>query len=224
MKVFAHRGSSGRKPEMTEQAYLAAIEDGAAGFECDVRLSGDRQVVCIHDANTKRVGTRKIRVSSSSLKELREVANVITLEELIKIAIKSKRDLLIETKHPVAALGNIEVEVLKVLDKYSKQIQGSGIEIIVMSFSWFAVKRIIKQFQGCKVSKYYLPALLTRTNVAALGLDLVKRRPGLVAKLQAKGIRVFLWTVNKKSELELCKELKIDGVITDYPKRAVRNV
>ena len=44
MKIYAHRGSSGNNPEMTKSAYLAAISDGADGFECDVRLTKDREI------------------------------------------------------------------------------------------------------------------------------------------------------------------------------------
>ena len=52
MKVFAHRGASGRSPEMSYAAYLAAIEDKADGFECDVRLTLDQEIACFHDADT----------------------------------------------------------------------------------------------------------------------------------------------------------------------------
>ena len=70
MKIYAHRGSSGKNPEMTRQAYLAAIEDGADGFECDVRLSKDGEIVCIHDATTNRISGKQLRVSKTSLREL----------------------------------------------------------------------------------------------------------------------------------------------------------
>ena len=38
MLIYAHRGASGEFPEGTEAAYLGAVEQGADGFECDVRL------------------------------------------------------------------------------------------------------------------------------------------------------------------------------------------
>jgi len=224
MKIYAHRGSSGKYPEMTLSAYEAAIEEGADGFECDVRLSKDKKIICIHDATTKRVGNRKIRVASSKVKEIKRVADVITLEELLQLAIASKRDILIETKHPTFTGGAIEGKVFEQLQEYDSQIRGAQIEVIVMSFSWMATRRFSNSYRVSKVSKFYLSAIMTRSKIAALDIKLIERKPKLVAKLQARGIRVFAWTVNSKRQLEICKLLKIDGVITDYPGRMARSV
>ena len=90
MKIYAHRGSSGNNPEMTRLAYEVAIKEGADGFECDVRLSSDSEIVCIHDATTKRIAGIKLRVSRSSLKELQSVFELITLNELLDLAISAK--------------------------------------------------------------------------------------------------------------------------------------
>ncbi|MFY7825234.1 MAG: glycerophosphodiester phosphodiesterase, partial [Candidatus Planktophila sp.] len=51
MKIYAHRGSSIQHPELTMVAYKAAIDEGADGFECDVRLTKDKQLVLWHDAD-----------------------------------------------------------------------------------------------------------------------------------------------------------------------------
>ena len=38
MKIFAHRGFSHKFPEGSRAAYEGAVNAGADGFECDVRL------------------------------------------------------------------------------------------------------------------------------------------------------------------------------------------
>jgi glycerophosphoryl diester phosphodiesterase len=220
MKIYAHRGSSGDNPEMTKVAYQAAIEDGADGFECDVRLSKDGEIVCIHDATTKRVANTSLRVSRSSLIELRNLHELMTLNELLDLAISARKDLLIETKHPVLSGGRIERKVVELLDANTDQIKAAGIEVIIMSFSKFAITRVKSNWNICKVSKYYLPARFSRRKISALDIDLVKRYPGLIRKVSGPGSRVFIWTVNKKSEFKFCKELGVDGVITNYPKVA----
>src|SRR3954453_15312543 len=48
-QVVAHRGSSHDKPEHTLSAYVAALDTGAEGLECDVRLTADGHLVCVHD-------------------------------------------------------------------------------------------------------------------------------------------------------------------------------
>src|SRR5258705_13330230 len=71
--VFAHRGSSESLPEHTLGAYLRAIEEGADGLECDVRLTRDRQLVCLHDRRLERTSNGRGRVSRHTLDELDEL-------------------------------------------------------------------------------------------------------------------------------------------------------
>jgi glycerophosphoryl diester phosphodiesterase len=219
MKIYAHRGSSGENPEMTMVAYLAAISDGADGFECDVRLTRDNQIACIHDGDTSRISKTKVKVSSVDLEVLKQSAPVITLSELIDLAVKNKKDILIETKHPVSTRGAIEREVLALLDSKSVEIANSGIEIICMSFSWFAVRRFSKVRKSCTVSKYYWQVLLSRTQIVAINVELVVKYPKLVGRLQGRGKRVLVWTVNSPEQISLCREARIDGFITNFPKR-----
>src|SRR4051795_10451013 len=110
--VFAHRGASADLSEHTRGAYLRAIADGADGFECDVRLTRDGHLVCIHDGTVDRTSGGRGRVTSSTLDELRqldfagpaasEAARILTLHELLGIARGAGRPvrLLVETKHP----------------------------------------------------------------------------------------------------------------------------
>jgi glycerophosphoryl diester phosphodiesterase len=220
MKIYAHRGSSGENPEMTMAAYLAAISDGADGFECDVRLTKDNQIACIHDGDTARISKSNVKISSVDLAVLKQSAPVITLLELLDLAIKNKKDILIETKHPVPTGGAIEREVCALLDSKAEEIEKSGIEIICMSFSWFAVRRFTKVRKSCTVSKYYWQVLLSRTQIVAINIDLVKKYPKLVERLQRRGQRVLVWTVNSPDQIALCHEVGIDGLITNFPKRA----
>ena len=220
MKIYAHRGASGNNPEMTRLAYQVAIEEGADGFECDVRLSKDGEIVCFHDATTKRIAGKKLRVSRSSLKELRSVCELMTLNELLELAISAKKDLLIETKHPNIFGGRIEHKVLELLKTKSTHISDAGIEVIVMSFSSLAIGRVKSKWNFCKVTKYYLSARLSKRKVLALNIGLVTRYPSLVKKLQDRGSRILVWTVNEDSEFESCEALKVDGMITNFPKSA----
>jgi glycerophosphoryl diester phosphodiesterase len=223
MKIYAHRGSSGNNPEMTRLAYQVAIDEGADGFECDVRLSKDDEIVCFHDATTKRIAGVRLRVSRSNLKELQSVCELMTLNELLELAISAKKDLLIETKHPNIFGGRIEQKVLELLKSKSAEISDAGIEVIVMSFSSFAIGRVKSKWDFCKVTKYYLSARFSKRKFLALNIGLITRYPSLVKKLQARGSRIFIWTVNEKSEFEICKALKVDGMITNFPKSARSN-
>ncbi|MGI8666099.1 MAG: glycerophosphodiester phosphodiesterase family protein [Jatrophihabitans sp.] len=69
--VIAHRGASFEVAEHTLPAYLAAIESGADGLECDVRLTRDGHLVCVHDRTVNRTSNGRGIVSELDLSGLR---------------------------------------------------------------------------------------------------------------------------------------------------------
>src|SRR5215475_6221431 len=143
--VFAHRGSSEALPEHTLAAYLRAIDEGADGLECDVRLTRDGHLVCVHDRRLNRVSDGRGAVSARELAELEELdfgswhpgwprtadelitdrphsdgpfrTPVLTLERLLDAAMEAGRSLrvLIETKHPTRYGGYVEDRLVDVL-------------------------------------------------------------------------------------------------------------
>lgn len=65
--VVAHRGASFDVAEHTLAAYTAAIESGADALECDVRLSRDGHLVCVHDRRVDRTSDGRGLVSELDL-------------------------------------------------------------------------------------------------------------------------------------------------------------
>lgn len=72
-QVFAHRGASFDNPEHTLEAYVRALDEGAEGFECDVRLTSDGHLVCVHDRTLVRTAQSKGLVSTMTLAQLSEL-------------------------------------------------------------------------------------------------------------------------------------------------------
>ncbi|GHI06513.1 glycerophosphodiester phosphodiesterase [Streptomyces cellostaticus] len=70
LQVVAHRGASEDAPEHTLAAYKKAIEDGADALECDVRLTADGHLVCVHDRRVNRTSNGRGAVSALELAEL----------------------------------------------------------------------------------------------------------------------------------------------------------
>ncbi|MDT9701686.1 glycerophosphodiester phosphodiesterase [Streptomyces sp. P17] len=69
-QVVAHRGASEEAPEHTLAAYKKAIEDGADALECDVRLTADGHLVCVHDRRVNRTSNGRGAVSALELADL----------------------------------------------------------------------------------------------------------------------------------------------------------
>jgi glycerophosphoryl diester phosphodiesterase len=72
--LFAHRGGAALAPENTMAAFVQAVERwGADVLETDVRLSGDGEIVVIHDATVDRTTDGTGRVSEMTWDELQEL-------------------------------------------------------------------------------------------------------------------------------------------------------
>jgi glycerophosphoryl diester phosphodiesterase len=68
--IVAHRGASIDVAEHTLTAYLTAIESGADALECDVRLTRDGHLVCVHDRTVNRTSDGRGVVSEFDLAAL----------------------------------------------------------------------------------------------------------------------------------------------------------
>jgi glycerophosphoryl diester phosphodiesterase len=68
--LVAHRGASAHRAEHTLAAYALALEQGADGVECDVRLTRDGHLVCVHDRTVNRTSDGRGVVSELTLAAL----------------------------------------------------------------------------------------------------------------------------------------------------------
>lgn len=211
MKVFAHRGFSYKFPEASRSAYEGAIAVNADGLECDIRLTRDLIPVCFHDRNLKRIAGNTKSVSWLSLKELRELTDVMTLGELIQLASEHKKDLLIETKHPSIFRRTVEKKVLA-------EINGKN-NCTVMSFSLFAVLWLRKRIRSTGyVIGHRWRLLFLPTEIVAIDYQLFNKSKWARRRLENKV--VYLWTVNDVKDVKFVGQIK--GVITDKPNLPFR--
>jgi glycerophosphoryl diester phosphodiesterase len=164
-QVVAHRGSSLEKPEHTLSAYVAALDSGAEGLECDVRLTADGHLVCVHDRRVDRVTNGHGVVSTMELAQLDELdfaswkdpwgdvadeapeldddhGRVLTMQRLVETVRDYDRrvDLVVETKHPTRYAGLVERRLVTLLEKVDWAREGSPVR--VMSFSPVALTRV----------------------------------------------------------------------------------
>jgi glycerophosphoryl diester phosphodiesterase len=71
--VVAHRGASSSVAEHTLGAYEAAIASGADALECDVRLTRDGHLICVHDRTINRTSDGRGVVSELDLPSLEQL-------------------------------------------------------------------------------------------------------------------------------------------------------
>ena len=139
--VFAHRGASYDLPEHTLAAYLRALDEGADGLECDVRLTRDGHLVCVHDRRLDRTSNGRGLVSARTLAELDALdfgswhpggasagdlppdesrTRLLTLDRLLDAVLAAGRPvrLLVETKHPSRYGSDVERRLVALLRRY----------------------------------------------------------------------------------------------------------
>ena len=225
MRIYAHRGASGDFLEGSKQAYLGAIEQGADGFECDVRLTKDKQIICYHDKDAKRLANLDLEIAKSTFSELKESINPLRLDELLELAILNKKDLVIEFKHPVPSRGAVENQVHELLAKNRDEIAKSGIKILLISFSYLATLRNKRSTytSGYLINRKVL-ARFNPTKFTVANIELIKSDHAFVITEKRKGRQVIAWTVNQSKDLTLCQELGLFAVITDYPAQARKHL
>jgi glycerophosphoryl diester phosphodiesterase len=166
-EVVAHRGASHDNAEHTLRAYLHALDEGADAVECDVRLTADGHLVCVHDRDLRRTASHHGIVSTMHLAELdqldfaawknpwaelddeapdedAELGRVVTLRKLFETVADYDRrvEIAVETKHPTRYAGLVERRLATVLQEFGWHRADSPVR--VMSFSYTALNRMQK--------------------------------------------------------------------------------
>lgn len=225
-KIYAHRGASFDLPEHTRAAYEAAIHQGADGFECDVRLTKDNVPILWHDPTMERTAGNTGDIAALTFSEIQDrYPQVMLFTDFLELAMTFAKDLAIETKHPVPSGRKIETVILNELNSHNDQIVKSGIEISLMSFSWFAIESLSRNQQRNTVmlldgTKGRI--LEKRSSAKTLGpsIEMIKERPEIISDAKENGKRLFVWTVDEASDVEFCAQKGIDVLITNKPAQA----
>ena len=220
--IIAHRGASAHAPENTLLSYQRALEFGAQMIELDVHETNDGVLVCIHDSTVDRTTNGSGEVRSLTYKELLEFdagegERIPLLEDVIKYA-SGKIQVNIELK----VIG-VEKKILDIVERYgmfqdiiiSSFFHGSL--VIVRDLSELAATAILVDKPKKELVSY---ALDFKANAINPDHELVSRE--LIQDAHNAGLKVFPWTVNDPQTMMKLFAIDIDGLITDYPDRAVK--
>jgi glycerophosphoryl diester phosphodiesterase len=205
-------------PELTMAAYKAAIDDGADGFECDVRITKDNQLVLWHDADMQRIAGFSSRIADSTLSEIKDLyPEAMSLEELLILARDNKKELAIETKHPVPTGSLVEKKVMELINQ-----EKAAADIFVMSFSWLALEKIRmidpQQKTVALLHDTFSFAMRRFTSAANIGpgISALRKR----AQLFDDPRNLFVWTVDDADDMRFCADNGVDVLITNTPSYA----
>ena len=232
-KIIAHRGSSNTAPENTGYSFKQAVKDNADGVELDVHLTADKEVVVIHDEKIDRTSNHNGYVMEYTLKELKSFdfgsyfdqrfkdQTILTLKETLEV-VKDLDIINIEIKKGYGINEGIEKRILESIEDMDLYNQ-----VLISSFNHDSLK-IIKDLNNKVKTAALLYAKLYKPWQYAqkLGVDYLHLYYKLIDKelvdsCQKKGIKVNTFTVNNVYDLKKMINCNVDGIITDYPLRAL---
>lgn len=214
MLVIAHRGVHVVVPENTLAAFEAAVALGANGIETDVRISLDGLPVLIHN----RVIASGQPVADLTRREIEQTVGheVPTLDEALEQFSGVLWNVEIKTTNALSS-------VIRVLEKHQ-----AGHRIVVTSFCHDLVATCASALKvNCGLLIAHRPRTLgslladfngdgnPRVNHMVWDYDVLD--DALLKQAAIEGFRNFVYGPVTKIEHDYCRELGVDGVITDYP-------
>ncbi|EIN8846948.1 glycerophosphodiester phosphodiesterase [Listeria monocytogenes] len=225
-KIIAHRGDTMNAVENTVEAIESVAKAGADYSEIDIQETKDHQFVVFHDMTLRRLAGNSKRVADMTLKELQQTkvssgdysSHIASFDEIIKTAKRNKIDLLVEVKlHGGESSDMVErlVALLKkekVTDKY-----------LVQSLNQPVIEKIEQADPTLKTGIILALNIgnLPKTSADFIVLEDFSINQRLLTQAKQNNKMVFVWTVNKEKLMQMYLRKNVDGIITNYPKKAI---
>ncbi len=226
--VIAHRGFSGRHPENTVTAVDAAWGAGADMVEVDIRRTGDGMLVLFHDPEA---GPAQERVEDLSWAELRDRAGVAVprLTDILPGLPEGGRLLLDLKQTEPDFLDQVVAETRGVpADQIWYQSESPGALARIAASREDSRRVLLTAFERGGMGLAVPDPRETAREAVGVGAVAVTGKGrrfidrAFVAAIQAEGLKFFVWTINPDDRIRHYLELGADGIITDFPDRAVR--
>lgn len=211
--------------------FRLAIESGAAGFECDLRLCG-RTVMVFHDETLDRSTSRTGRLRDLDSDALAGVAladgePIPTLRELLDLLAWTRRSLLVnlELKEPATAIPVLSAIAARVRRLERHRFILSTFDPSIL-YHCAGIRPEIERalLLGEDLTDAELDRVLERIPALALGavhLHEATLSEERVVRVQRAGLRVRAYTLNEVPQWQRARQLGLSGIITDDPQGAV---
>jgi glycerophosphoryl diester phosphodiesterase len=222
--TFAHRGARTDAPENTLPAFRRALELGARGLETDAWLSGDGEVVLVHDRFARK-GLRRRNVTKTPARDLADL-DVPRLADLYD-AVGADYELSIDVKYRDAAEPIIELA----------RAAGDGApgRLWLCHASVRFLGGLRERFPDVKLvhsrRRQHIEVPLERhaADLAAAGIDTMNLHhsewtAGLVALFHRFDVKAFAWDVQEVRHLRSMLRMRVDAVYCDRVDRMVATV
>lgn len=226
--VIGHRGARGYAPENTLAAFRLGADMGADLVECDVHVSRDGHLVCIHDDSLERTTGSPRWVRETDLADIQALdagqgERVPTLDELLDlVASRPALGVVIEIKNGPTFYPGIDEAVAAAVARF-----GLLNRAVVISFDHLVVRAVKERMPGIATGVLYHARLANPAGAARAALadsiwpSLPMLTPDVSAAAHASDLAVVTWTANTQPEFTRAVEAGADGIGSDFPDALV---
>ena len=217
---IAHRGDIQGGVENSLEALESAKKKGADYVEMDIQLTRDNNFVVMHDYNLQRLTGRNARVRDLDLSEIQNLtifengfkSRIPTFEEYVKRAEELKINLLVELKPSGDEPENFA-------EMFVKKFRKLGVErkFKIMSLDLGLVRKIEKVAPEIETG-FVIPLQFGDFDNSKIDFYVIEDfsyRHDLALKAHRMHRKIFVWTLNTRSEISKYLQEPIDGIISD---------
>ncbi len=222
--VIGHRGAMGHETENTLASVQKAIDLGVDMIEIDIFKIKSGEIVVFHDEVVDRLANATGKIEDYDIFYIKQMVldgnhPIPILQDVLNL-IDTKVRLNIELK------GSGTCDRVNHIIKYYIDQKGWTLDnFLISSFKW----EELREFR--KLNKDIPIAILTEENpldaidiakelhAEAINPDFEKLDVEVAARIREAGFKIYTWTVNEPSDIELAKSWSVDGIITNYPER-----
>ena len=215
--VIAHRGDPLAHRENTLEAFGAAVEAGADMIELDVRRSADGRAVVVHDATLDRVWGIPRRVAE------------VTRDHAVSLGIPDLAQALEAIPPHVQVMVDYDEEDVAELALADVLAAGALDRALFSGGCFRGHRRIRERAPGARIAATWdVEERMPDALLDELGAEfynpsgnVLGRDPGAVERMHARGVRVSVWTIDERADMEIFLTLGVDGIVTNRPATLV---
>jgi len=230
MLIFAHRGASAVEPENTLLAFKSACTANSDGVEFDIHHV-DGELMVIHDRYLERTTSGTGLLSEHNFTQLRQLdagkGSVIpTLHEVLAV-VTNQDTINIELK-------GIEIAHISILfdclDRAKNELKLDFQKVLLSSFNHHLLQAINQQRPEFSLGALTASLPLSHAKFAQklnaysvhIVIDYVSE--AFVLDAHQRGLKVYVYTVDKLIDIQKMKALGVDGVFSNDPMQSRQHI
>jgi glycerophosphoryl diester phosphodiesterase len=223
-EAISHRGIGVGAPESTLRGFRGVARIGVNILESDIQFTRDQVPVIMHDATVNRTTDGQGRVSNLTIRQVRrlnagEGARVPRLRGLVALAARRNVNLLAELKPRGTTISQAR-KVVRIIRN-----RGMGGHMTIHSryrANLRKVNRIAPRIRTMLVLDRRAGFRQPPRAVDTVGANHRLVTQGRVRRWHRNGVRVFAWTVNRRTGWRRLNADGVNGIVTDRPGAYLR--